>query len=291
MSTLANIHSRAVGLIGIGALAVLISCAVGGATIVDPAAVQGVAVNPAAVTMTVGGPIQTLQASVTVAYDAVPTVTWISSNPSVARVAPSGASAMITGLKAGAATITATSTANATMHGDATVRVMPGEPARIIVTTGAAQVVTFATLPLRAVALDAADDTLTGMIVTGVAQGAVSITARAGSTTSSAVVLTVVNPSVASLAISAPSSSISVSQTLQAQIVAKDASGNVLHGVAFSWASSNKQVATVSISGLITGVKSGTASITATSGQATSNEFAVTVTGPAGKHSMVLPSR
>jgi uncharacterized protein YjdB len=299
--TPANIHSRAVGLIGTGALAVLVSCAVGGATIVDPATTAGIAVNPAAVTMTVGGPIQTLQASVTVAHDAEPTVTWISSDPSVARVAPNGTSAVIAGLKAGSATITATSTVNASMHGDATVRVMAGAPARIIVTAGAAQLAAFATLPLHAVALDVAGDTLTGMTfswsasnpsvatvdasgrVTGVALGAVSITAKAGSVTSSAVVLTVVNPPVAALAVSAPTSSIRMPQTLQAQAVAKDASGNVLQGVAFSWASSNTQVAAVSKGGLITGMKSGTASITAKSGQVTSNGLVVTVTGPGGK--------
>lgn len=66
-------------------------------------------------------------------------------------------------------------------------------------------------------------------------------------------------------------------QTLQAQAVAYDASGNVLQGVAFTWSSSNTVVATVSSAGLITARFVGTTNITAKSGSVTSPAFAVTV--------------
>jgi uncharacterized protein YjdB len=292
------IHANRVPLAAVIGLAALGGCEAGSATIVDPSAVQSVSVNPTSVTATVGGPAQPVQASVDVVRNASQTVTWTSSDPSVASVAPSGESAMVTGLKAGTATITATSTENSDMHADASVRVMPGAVARIVVTASAAQVTAYATLALRAVALDAAGDTLSGTtfswsssnssvasvsgsgVVTGVAPGAVSMTAMSGSITSSAYALTVVNPPAAAVAISAPSSSIPTHGTTQAVAVVHDAAGHALSGASVAWASSNTQVATVSSSGLVTGVSAGDANITATSGQAKSNTLAITVVVP-----------
>src|SRR5260370_34036266 len=59
----------------------------------------------------------------------------------------------------------------------------------------------------------------------------------------------------------------------------KDAVGNTLAGQAISWVSSAPAVATVSGSGLATGVAAGTATISATSGGVTGTG-AVTVTAP-----------
>jgi uncharacterized protein YjdB len=292
------IHANRVPLGALLALVVIGGCSEGGATLVDPADIQGVSVNPTSVTVTVGGQAQPVAANVDAIDNAPATVSWTSSDPSVASVAPSGNSAMVTGMKAGTATITATSTANSAQHAGASVQVMPGALARIALTASATQVAAYATLSVRAVALDAGGDTLASPtfswsasnpsvatvdgngVVTGVAPGTVNITATAGSVTSSALTLTVVNPPVATIAVSAPSSSMAMLTTMQATAVARDASGHVLQGVTLSWASSNTSVATVSSSGLITAVLTGSTNITASSGAVTSNAFSVTVAAP-----------
>ena len=63
-------------------------------------------------------------------------------------------------------------------------------------------------------------------------------------------------------------------KTLQAQI--EDADGNPMGGLAATWATSDATVATVDANGTVTAVSSGTATITATSGNLTSTA-AVTV--------------
>src|SRR5207247_2136604 len=70
---------------------------------------------------------------------------------------------------------------------------------------------------------------------------------------------------VASVAVSTASASLTVGQSVQLNATLKDASGNVLNGRTVSWASGTTGVATVSGSGLVTGVAAGTATITATS--------------------------
>src|SRR3989449_26191 len=69
---------------------------------------------------------------------------------------------------------------------------------------------------------------------------------------------------VASVAVSPASPSIAVGQTVQLAAVTKEAAGNVLTGRTVTWTTSNSSVATVSASGLLTGVTIGTATITAT---------------------------
>lgn len=184
-------------------------CVAGGAKLVEPSTVQSVTINPASVTAVVGGPAQPVAATVDVSATASPAVTWTSSDSSVARVAAGGDSALVTGLKAGTATITATSAADSGKHGDATVQV--------------------------------------------------------------------VNPSPATVAISAPASSIAVSATTQAVAIVRDAAGHAMSGAPVTWISANPHVATVSGSGLITGATAGTTSITAASGNAASNALELTV--------------
>jgi uncharacterized protein YjdB len=167
------------------------------------------------------------------------------------------------------------------------------------------QLTTSTSLPLRAVALDASGDTLSGTsftwsssnpnvaavssdgVVSGQQAGTASITASTGSITSNAVAMTVTapsgpggggGPSVATIAVTAPSSSVGLLQSLQAQAVAYDASGNIVQGIAFTWSSSNTAAATVSNTGLITARLVGTTQIKAASGSVTSTGFTVTVT-------------
>jgi len=84
---------------------------------------------------------------------------------------------------------------------------------------------------------------------------------------------------VASVAVSPASPSIAVGQTVQLAAVTKDAAGNVLTGRTVTWSSSNTSVATVSGTGLVTGLTAGTATITATS-EGVASTAATTVTAP-----------
>jgi uncharacterized protein YjdB len=68
---------------------------------------------------------------------------------------------------------------------------------------------------------------------------------------------------VASVTVDLAQSSISIGSTTTATATAKDASGNVLPGRAITWSSNNPNIATVSATGLVTAVRSGSAIISA----------------------------
>ena len=87
-------------------------------------------------------------------------------------------------------------------------------------------------------------------------------------------------PTVASITVSPASPTITVGSTEQFTATAKDANGNTISGVAFTWASSATGVATINSSGLATGVSAGTTQITASSGSITSPADTLTVTPP-----------
>jgi hypothetical protein len=87
---------------------------------------------------------------------------------------------------------------------------------------------------------------------------------------------------VASVALSLSSSTISVGQTTQAMAVAKDESGNVLTGRVVTWQSASATVATISPTGLITALSTGSSRIRATSeGKSDSTNLTVTAAPPA----------
>ena len=91
--------------------------------------------------------------------------------------------------------------------------------------------------------------------------------------------MTVTNVPVASVTVSPASGSVTVGATVQLAAVTKDAAGNVLTGRTVTWSSSNTSVATVSGTGLVTGLTAGTATITATS-EGVASTAATTVTAP-----------
>src|SRR5438132_1696904 len=72
-------------------------------------------------------------------------------------------------------------------------------------------------------------------------------------------------PAVASVDVTPPSASVQAGQTVQLTATPKDAGGTPLSGRTVTWSSSNTAVATVSNSGLVSGVTPGSATITATS--------------------------
>jgi len=221
-------------------------------------------------------------------------ITWASSNSSVASVDGSG---LATSVTAGSATITATSEGHS---GSAalTVSAVTLPVATVTVSPASASVTAGQTVQLTATPKDANGNTLTGRtinwtssntsvatvsssgLVSGVVAGSATITATAeGKSGTSAITVTAVTVPVATVTVSPASASVPAGQTAQLTATPKDASGNPLTGRTITWASSNTSVATVSSSGLVSGVTTGSATITATS-ETKSGTSAITVSTP-----------
>ena len=117
-------------------------------------------------------------------------------------------------------------------------------------------------------------------VATGVSAGTANISASGAGVTSSLVTLTVSKaPSVlTTITVSPASASILVGATQSLSAAAFDQYGNILSGVAFSWASLNTSAATVNSSGLVTGVAAGTAQILASANGVNSDPATINVT-------------
>jgi len=89
--------------------------------------------------------------------------------------------------------------------------------------------------------------------------------------------VTVTQLPVASVVVTPASPTVQVGQTVQLGATTNDSTGSALTGRTVTWATSNAAVATVSGSGLVTGVATGAATITATS-ECKSGTATVTVT-------------
>jgi uncharacterized protein YjdB len=113
-------------------------------------------------------------------------------------------------------------------------------------------------------------------VITGVTVGTATISATSEGRTGS-LAITVIPPPVASVSVSLAANSIQTGQTTTATATLRDASGNILTGRAVTWSSSTPAVATVSSTGLVTGVGAGSATITATS-EGQSGGATITVT-------------
>src|SRR5712691_5524578 len=261
--------------------------------------VAGCTVSVASVTVSPGAP--TVQVGQTVQLTATPkdangnplsgrVVTWSSDNTSAATVDGSG---LVTGVAAGSATITATSEGQS---GTASVTVSTVPVASLTVSPSPASVQQGATVQLTATPRDANGNPLSGRVISwssdnaavatvsgsglvrGVAAGSATITATSEgqSGTSS---LTVTPVPVASVTVTPSSATVAIGQTVQLTATPKDANGNPLTGRVISWSSSDNTIATVSSSGLVTGVAAGSATITATS-EGKSGTSVVTVSVP-----------
>jgi len=250
--------------------------------------VASVGVSPASATVSVGGTQQLTATPLDANGNPLTgrTVTWSTGAATVATVSPNG---LVTGVAAGSATITATSEGKT---GSSTITV-PVPVASVTVSPASATVSHGNTVQLTATLLDAGGNALTGRtvtwtssapsvatvdgtgLVTGVAAGSATITATSeGKSGSSAITATTVP--VASVAVSPPSAGVLVGATVQLTATPLDANGNPLGGRTITWTSSAPGVATVSASGLVTGVAVGSATITATS-EGKSGTSAITV--------------
>src|SRR5438128_855806 len=290
-------HRHPLRLIALAALTVAAAvgaCERATTPIGPPAAVASVDVTPATATAQAG---QTVQLSATPKdVNGLPlsgrTVTWASSNPSVATVSNAGLASAVT---PGSATITATSEG---MSGTSSITVTNIPVASVGVTPATATVQTGLTVQLAATPQDANGAALSGRtvswsssntsvatvsssgLVSGVTPGSATITATSEgkSGTSS---ITVTNIPVATVSVSPPTASIQQGQTVQLTATLKDASGNTLSGRTVTWSSSNISVATVSSSGLVSAVTPGSATVTAAS-EGKTGTASITVTAPTG---------
>ena len=163
----------------------------------------------------------------------------------------------------------------------------------IVVTPAASTLVLKAQLPLQAQVQDGSGATIPGAAVTWTVQdpkivsvsGTGLVTALAIGTSqvaanalgkSGIATITVTKPPVASVRLQPDRAAIAVDATVQLSAAALDANGAVMSDRAIQWTTSNPSVAAVNGSGLVTGVGSGTASITAAS-EGKSSSATVTV--------------
>ena len=261
----------------------------------DPPRPTTVALTPATARLTALGATEQFAAEVRDQNGRVMTgasVTWASSNASVATISGSG---LVTAAGNGTATITATA---GSASGAATVTVAQ-EISAVVVSPSADTLVTGDTLRLAPEAMDAnghpvaraefawaTSDTLVAVVddaglVTGVGMGEAEVTATAAGVTGLAQ-LTVVDPVPTTVSVTPDTVALTaLEQTAQLTAEVRDQAGRAMVDVPVSWASTDTTVVAVDSTGLVTAVSSGTATITATADEA-SGEAVVTVMQSAG---------
>ena len=261
---------------------------------VTPVPVASVTVSPSTTTM-VAGSTTTLTATVRDASGAIlvnRAVTWSSSN---ALVAPVSSAGVVTALSAGSATITATSEGRS---GTSAVSVTAIPVGTVTVQPTSVEVVVGRTSSLAAVVRDANGTVVTDRVVawtssnTSVATvssagvvkalktGTATITAtsegKSGSSALTATPAPVGSVTVTPTLVTSPSG-----QSVTFSATVRDTTGAIVTGRALAWSSSDTRVATVSPSGVVTALGTGTATIVATS-EMQSGSGKITVTpGPA----------
>jgi len=204
------------------------------------------------------------------------TVSWSSSKPAKATVTSSG---VVTAVDTGAVTITATAEG---VSGTASVTILPVPVASVTVTPSSATIGVGKTVTLSAVTKDANGNVLTGRtitwstsdatvatvsstgVVTGAGSGGKSATITAtseGKSGTSTITVTLVP--VGSVTVTPSPASVPIGQTVQLTATVKDANGLIVTDRAVTWTSASPAIATVSPTGLVTGVTLGTLTISA----------------------------
>jgi uncharacterized protein YjdB len=232
---------------------------------------------------------------------------WASQNPAVATVSQSG---VVTAVSPGTTRIAASSGGES---GIVAVTVLQRPVALVRIVPPAASVIAGSSVKLAAELLDATGAPLTGRLVewssddptvatvsddgtvTGVAPGGTTVRARAEQKEGSAAV-TVLPVPIASIALAPENPVVDVGESLQLQATPRDAAGRPLAGRSLQWTSSDVAVATVSSTGLVTGIAPGSATITVSApgagpnGTTPSASVSVTVLLPAVTRVQVIPS-
>ena len=217
-------------------------------------------------------------------------IVWGSSNQLVATVTQNG---LVTVMSSGPADITATSEG---VSGSASIIGGPVSVASVAVTPVAVSLSVGSSAQLTAATLDANGNTLSGRVitwlasdasrasvsasglVTAVAAGVTAISATSEGKSGVATV-TVTSIPVATVTLSPGTASVTVGSSQQFTATTLAAGFAVLTGRTITWGTSDATRATVSTSGLVTGVAVGSAVISATSEGKTASA-AVTVTSP-----------
>jgi hypothetical protein len=212
------------------------------------------------------------------------TVIWTSSDAAVASVSTSGlvTASAYNGNTTRTATITATSDSKSST---ATVTVVPTKVAALSVSPSTAKITSVESLQLNVTASDVNGNVLTGRVFSwtssdetiatvstsgnvfpvnylGNSSRAVAISATSDGVTASAAVI--IDPApVASVQILAASTSIDVGGNRLYSALAKDKNGNSLTGRSISWNTEATSIATVTSSGLVSGIAAGQTSVSA----------------------------
>jgi uncharacterized protein YjdB len=139
-----------------------------------------------------------------------------------------------------------------------------------------AQAVTWSTSSATTATVDA------NGVVTGVAPGTVTIMATSsGKSGTSSITVTSIPPVVTTVTVAPSSASVAVGATTPLTATVKDQQGNVMAGQTVTWSTSSSATATVSSSGVVTGVAAGPATITVTSsGKSGTSSITVTAVAP-----------
>jgi len=246
-------------------------------SVVNPA-VASVAIEPGSATLLRGA---TLQLSSTITNESGAAVTdrlptWTSSNPAVAIVSASG---LVSAVSTGSANIAAAldgkaDTANITVVAVpvGSVSVQPtalslsiGQDATLTSTVKDANGAIVTDRPVAWTTSNAAVASVTQAgVVKALAAGTATISATSEGSSGSAAVT--VAPAVVDRIVITPGfvDNLRVGHSTQLSATAVDATGNAIAGATFTWRSSSTWIATVSSTGKVTGVHSGTVTITAT---------------------------
>lgn len=257
------------------------------AGITDSARVSSVAINPTQVTVAIGA-VAPLTASVRDAdgNQIVHSVVWTSSDTSIARVSTTG---VVTARTLGTARIAATANG---VSGTADVTVSPKAVSSVRIEPSTASIQVGGTVQLEALTFDADGELLPGRsvtwsslnnsvatvsnngLVTGVSQGAVTITATSEGRSANAAVTVQLRP-VASVTVVPEKHTLLVGDDVLLTATAFDVTGAPLVRT-ISWSSSATSTASVNSDGLVTAVTPGIALITAqTEGKSAAAEITV----------------
>jgi uncharacterized protein YjdB len=227
-------------------------------------------------------------------------VTWRSSNDAIATVSSSG---LVVAFAAGNATITATSEG---VNGTAAVRVRNTPVSAVVVNPAATTLAIGQTLQLTSQVTDANGNILTGRtityasstpaiatvtaggLVTAVAQGTATITASSEGKTGTATIQVVPVP-VATVNVQPTTATVVAGSTQALTAQTLSASGAVLAGRTVAWTSGAPSVASVSSSGVVTGVAPGVALIFAVS-EGKTGVSTITVVRPTVANVTIAPT-
>ncbi|MBQ0026342.1 MAG: Ig-like domain-containing protein [Lachnospiraceae bacterium] len=234
-----------------------------------PVEVTGVTLSSSSATLTIGE-TKTLTATVAPSDATNKNITWSSSNSNVATVD----NGTVRAISTGSATITARSNNGKTATCAVTVNAIEVTGVTVTPTSAAIKVGATTNLSATVAPSNATTKTITWSsdnvsvatvsssgVVTGVAAGTANITAKSNNGKTATCTVTVSNVDVTGVTVSPTTASVNVGSTttLRATVSPSNATNKNV-----TWTSSDTSVATVNNSGVVTGVKAGTATITVT---------------------------